>query len=67
MSLPPLPKKPKDALSDKLTRAENSRLKNIKKERDTKCNSLKDKEVKESTMDFIFGRTKTNPLAKKGK
>lgn len=62
----PLPKKPSDEFSDKLGRADNGGLVRHKKEQEKKDHAMQDllKQPggKQSLMDFIFGKTKENPL-----
>jgi len=66
MALPPLPKKPKDEFSDRLNRAENKQVKLVKqasKEKEAKMQQLfKTEGGRQRMMDFIFGKTKVNPL-----
>lgn len=62
----PLPKKPKDEFSDKLGRSENKQVVRNQKERATqdlkRQKLLKEEGGREKLMDFIFGKTKVNPM-----
>lgn len=69
MALPPLPKKPKDEFSDKLTRVDNKAIKNTKQASKVRAEKMRDLMKEEGghdrLMDFIFGKTTENPLEDK--
>ena len=66
MALPLLSKKKVDEFSDRLNRAENKQVKLVKqasREKNAKMQRLfKTEGGRQRMMDFIFGKTKVNPL-----
>ena len=62
MALPALPKKKPEPENTKLSQAETNGFNAHEREKDRKRELIKDPEVKEKTLDYIFGRSDENPL-----
>jgi len=62
MAQPKIPKKKPEPENDKLNREEAKGYNSRKKLSEERKEKLKDKEVKDKLMDYIFSKSEENPL-----